>query len=412
MVTTDNSHVADAVAEAGHRPIVLRPQPTGRRMVVFHKDVPQADIAQMLQEATQREAVMESAVGSATAAVRMTGATDAPLVLRRFPIAVIGGGFEHSANAAGILSMRDEVVDTRPEFWMFANQGPPWGDSAATTWGVEATGAAASQYDGSGIRLAVLDTGIDLGHPDFAGRNIVTASFVSNETVDDGRGHGTHCAGTAAGSYPGGGNIPRYGIAGGADLFVGKVLSNGGSGREVDIIAGIEWALDHGCQVISMSLGRPTFPGEPYDQTYEDIASQALAEGCLIVAAAGNESDRRFGYVAPVGAPANAPSIMAVAAVGSDGGIADFSCGGVGTGAVDICAPGVAILSSVPRPQLYRKLPGTSMACPHVAGIAALVAQSDAGFRGQALWDELVRTARPLTGLGSSDIGAGLVTAP
>lgn len=394
------------------QPLVLPPQPTGRRIIMFGRGVAHSDMAKMLKEATGGEAVSISDTGSVSAALRMAGAIDAPLLLRRFPIAVIGGGTQRAASAAVSLSARDEVVDTRPEFWMFAGNAPPWGDRAESTWGVDATGAFGSAYDGSGIKIAILDTGIDLGHPDFAGRPIVTTSCVPSETVDDVQGHGTHCAGTAASSYRGGGNLPRYGVAPGAHLHVAKVLDNGGNGREMDIVAGIEWAMDHECEVISMSLERPTSPTEGPDPFYETVTQGALAAGCLIVAAAGNQSDRRFNYIAPVSAPASSPAVLAVAAIGSDGGIASFSCGATGTGAVDLCAPGVSIMSSVPGPQLYKKMQGTSMACPHVAGIAALWAQSDPSLRGQALWDALVGSARDVGGLGVRDVGAGLVTAP
>lgn len=191
-----------------------------------------------------------------------------------------------------------------------------------------------------------------------------------------------------------------------------KVLNNRGAGRELDIIAGIEWALDNGCDIISMSLGRATGPQEPFDPLYEDIASQALDAGCLIVAAAGNDSDRRYRYVAPVSSPAYAPSIMAVAAIAADGRVAPYSTGGVGTGRIDVAAPGSGVFSSVPRPQLYRILSGTSMACPHVAGLAALWAESNPALRGQRLWDQLVAAAEPLEGQSTIDIGKGLVKAP
>ncbi|MEA1014781.1 S8 family serine peptidase [Sphingosinicella sp. LY1275] len=235
---------------------------------------------------------------------------------------------------------------------------------------------------------------------------------MSRQPIHDVRGHGTHCAGTAAGAFSGGGNVPRYGVAPNAHLHVGKVLNDSGAGRELDIISGIDWAIQQDCAIVSMSLARPVTPEEDFDPLYEEVAKRALEAGTLVIAAAGNESDRRYGYVAPVSAPANAPSIVAVAAIGADAGIATFSCGATGTGAIDVAAPGVGVFSSVPRPRLYRSLSGTSMACPHVAGIAALWAETDVSLRGQALWDKIVDSAVPVGGLGAQDVGAGLVQAP
>lgn len=158
-----------------------------------------------------------------------------------------------------------------------------------------------------------------------------------------------------------------------------------------------------------MSLGRATAPGESYSADYERAGATALANGCLVVAAAGNESARRYNHIAPVGAPANSPSILAVAAVDSNLRIADFSCGGINPdGHVDIAGPGVDVFSSVPLPRRYARYPGTSMATPHVAGTAAIIAAEDPRFRGVELWRELVRRARQL-GLPARDVGAGLV---
>jgi subtilisin family serine protease len=194
---------------------------------------------------------------------------------------------------------------------------------------------------------------------------------------------------------------------------VGKVLNNRGSGRERDILTGMMWAIEQGCDVISMSLGGAVQIGEAYNPEYEELALLALDRGSLIVAAAGNESTRANGYVAPVGSPANCPSIMAVAAVDQSLSVAEFSSGGINSngGEVDIAGPGVGVFSSVPEPQRYDIFSGTSMACPHVAGVAALRAQGDTTLRGQALWDELVSTASALDG-SQQDVGAGLVTAP
>ena len=398
--------------EAAHEPLIIPPQPTGRRIITFQPGVARTDIVKMVGKATAREPVTVNSAGSMFAALQQVGATDAPLVLERFGLAVVGGGVESANNAASMLANFDEVADSRPEFWLFALAGPPWSDDSQATWGIHAVDPRGTALSGDGIKLAILDTGIDLGHPDFIGRPIIARSFVPNETVNDVQGHGTHCAGTAASAYLGGGNIPRYGVAHGVHLHVGKVLNNSGSGRELDIIAGIEWAIAEGCEVISMSLGRATHPTEAPDPIYERVGEAALEAGSLVLCASGNESDRRYNYIAPVGSPANAEAMLAVAAIGADGGVATFSCGGVGRGKVDVCAPGVAVFSSRPRPELYRKLSGTSMACPHAAGIAALWAESNASLRGRKLWKALTNAAIPVGGLSERDVGAGLVQAP
>ena len=284
-------------------------------------------------------------------------------------------------------------------------------DQSKLTWGLQLTNASASRFTGKGIKVAVLDTGLDLGHPDFAGRKITSQSFIAKETVQDGHGHGTHCIGTACGSLKPK-RLPRYGVAYEAEIFAGKVLSNRGSGADGGILAGIDWAITNGCVVISMSLGASVGPGEGFSQIYENVAKRALSVGSLIVAAAGNESERP-GLIAPVGHPANCPSILAVAAIDKKLRIASFSCGGINPdgGGVDIAGPGVDVRSSVPRNRLYREMSGTSMATPHVAGIAALFAQSDPLLRGFALWSALIARARRLN-LPSRDVGMGLVQAP
>ena len=284
-------------------------------------------------------------------------------------------------------------------------------DESKLTWGLQLTNAGASRFTGKGIKVAVLDTGLDLGHPDFAGRKITSQSFIRGETVQDGNGHGTHCIGTSCGSLKPK-RLPRYGVAYEAEIFAGKVLSNRGSGADGGILAGIDWAISNGCVVISMSLGAAVEPGESFSQIYESVAKRALSGGSLIVAAAGNESERPS-LIAPVGHPANCPSILAVAAIDKKLRIASFSCGGINSngGGVDIAGPGVDIRSSVPRNKLYRELSGTSMATPHVAGIAALYAQSDSTLRGFALWSALIAHAQRLN-LPSRDVGMGLVQAP
>jgi subtilisin family serine protease len=284
-------------------------------------------------------------------------------------------------------------------------------DESVTTWGLQATNVVQSNYSGRSIKVAVLDTGIDLKHPDLIGRSVTTKSFIEGEDVQDGNGHGTHCIGTACGTNKPT-RLPSYGIAYNCEIYAGKVLSNEGSGSDTGILQGIEWAIANGCHVISMSLGAPARVGEPFSPVYEEVAKRALRRGTLIVAAAGNESRRDTGIIKPVARPANCPSIMAVAALDSALQIARFSNRGINPngGQVDIAGPGVAVYSSWPMPTQYRSISGTSMATPHVAGIAALHAEAT-GLRGLELWSVLTRTARRLP-LPSEDVGTGLVQAP
>jgi subtilisin len=279
------------------------------------------------------------------------------------------------------------------------------------TWGLQAIGVPASRFSGRGVRVAVLDTGFDAGHPDFTGRAVTMQSFIEGEDAQDGHGHGTHCIGTSMGpDRPN--TLPRYGIAFGAEIFAGKVLSNAGSGADAGILAGIQWAITNGCAVVSMSLGAAVMPGATFSRVFETAARRALRAGTLIIAAAGNESERP-GLIAPVGHPANCPSIMAVGALDSRFQVAPSSCGGLSPqgGQVDVAGPGVAVRSSWPRPLLFRTISGTSMATPHVAGVAALYAEADPEARGRALMSILVQSARRLE-LPGRDVGAGLVQAP
>jgi subtilisin len=289
-------------------------------------------------------------------------------------------------------------------------------DDAVSTWGLKATRAVGSRFDGRGIRVAVLDTGMDFNHPDFLGRLSPdhARSFISGEQAQDGHGHGTHCIGTSCGPQrPGVG--PRYGIAFRAEIFVGKVLSNAGSGPDTSILGGIDWAITNRCQIISMSLGSPVNSGESFSPIYENVAQRALRAGSLIIAAAGNESRGPNGVrlepPLPVGRPANCPSIMAVAALDNNLRIASFSNGGINPngGGVDIAGPGVNILSSAPMPTRTRFLSGTSMATPHVAGLAALWTQAR-DLSGAALAQALISSARRLS-LQSRDVGSGLAQA-
>ncbi|MBD2598012.1 S8 family serine peptidase [Nostoc spongiaeforme FACHB-130] len=315
----------------------------------------------------------------------------------------------------------DHLVPTNGVQQMLPSPGIQVIDETMATWGLQITKVVNSKYSGRGIKVAVLDTGLDLTHPDFASRRIFSKSFIANQEVQDRYGHGTHCIGTACGplSPP---ILPRYGIGYETEIFVGKVLSNQGRGTDSEILAGIEWAIANRCQIISMSLGARVSVGQPHSGLFEVVADRVLRNGTLIIAAAGNESRRDLGIVEPVGHPANCPSIMAVGAIASQLQVAWFSNGGLNPngGQVDIVAPGaepgtpggsrVDVYSSYLMPTRYRRLAGTSMATPHVAGIAALYAEAT-GATGRVLWNRLTQNALRLA-LPSVDVGAGLVQAP
>lgn len=285
-------------------------------------------------------------------------------------------------------------------------------DTAELTWGLQAVEigrAQAAGLTGAGVRIAVLDTGFDLEHPDFLGRAVTAESFIPGEDPADVHGHGTHCVGSACGPWaPPSGR--GFGVASGVEIYSGKVLGADGSGSDASILAGIDWALQNDCQVISMSLGADVREVHP---PYVTAGRRALERGSVLIAAAGNNAGRGAGDPGFVGAPANSPYVMAVAALDAGLQVADFSARSLphDGGEVDIAGPGVDIYSSWPGPEHHRSISGTSMAAPHVSGVAALLSAST-GLRGQPLWDELIRTARPLSGADVEDVGAGLAVIP
>jgi subtilisin family serine protease len=312
-----------------------------------------------------------------------------------------------------------------------------------STWGIKAVGADQSPFAGQDIVVAVLDTGIDPGHPAFAGVNLVRRNF-TNGPDDDVHGHGTHCAGTIFGRDV---NGTRIGVARGVSkAVIGKVLGPDGGGSDV-LLDAIEWAIGEGANIISMSLGID-FPGfvaslqnqqhlpvelatsmalEGYRANvllFERLASliqaRTLTTGkpCIVVAAAGNESRRDVDpdFEIAVSPPAVSEGIVSVAAFGNDDGqgfrIASFS----NTGAV-LGGPGVGVLSAQRGGGLI-PMSGTSMATPHVAGIAALWAdkmKKANQFRSPQFANRLLGSTTLdglLAGFVPRDVGSGMIQAP
>lgn len=263
------------------------------------------------------------------------------------------------------------------------------------TWGLVQCKVPPSSLSGLGIKVAVLDTGFDIGHPDFMGRSFTTETF-AGQTVQDLNGHGTYTIGTACGPKEFSGDTPRYGIAYECQIFAGKVLSNAGSGSTASVLVGMNWAIANGCEVISMSLGSQA----PIQTAYTKAGSSALTKGCLIIAVAGNNSSF-------TGPPANSLTIMSVASLDQTLTPSNFS----NYGKIEIAALGRDVFSSMPSPRLHGIMSGTSMATPHVSGCAALWAQSNPTLRGMNLWQRLQSSAIRLN-FPPSQVGNGLVQAP
>ncbi|MFD0973973.1 S8 family peptidase [Plantactinospora endophytica] len=279
----------------------------------------------------------------------------------------------------------------------------------------------AAGYDGTGVKVAVLDTGIDDNHPDLAGRVLARQNFVSEfESAADVSGHGTHVSSTIAGS--GAASDGRYrGVAPGASLLDGKVCYRTPDGRGVcpdsAVLAGMQWAAESGAKVVNMSLGGTDEPGiDPLEAAVNDLTAEY---GTLFVIAAGN-ADGWSPY--RVASPSTADAALSVSNWTKTGEVNWSSLPGprVGDYGVkpDIAAPGTEIMAArstagIFPPELpggaYFSATGTSMAAPHVAGAAALLAQAHPDWKAAQTKASLMASAQPLTGADVFGQGAGHV---
>lgn len=263
-------------------------------------------------------------------------------------------------------------------------------------WGIDRIDADEIWFEntGEGIKVGILDTGINIDHPDLAANFMGGINFVNpKKTCNDDNGHGTHVAGTVAAISN---EIGVIGVAPKAHLYAVKVLDRSGSGYLSDLIDGLDWCIKNDIKVVNMSLGTTADI-----QSFHEAITNAYNHGITLVAAAGNE------YPGPVNYPAAYSKTIAVSAINESDQMAYFSCTGE---EIDLAAPGVNILSTYKRGG-YKILSGTSMATPHVTGVAALVLKESPGLSPDEVKSTLKRRAEWLNGLTLQQQGAGLVDA-
>ncbi|GAA2048034.1 S8 family serine peptidase [Streptomyces cheonanensis] len=276
-------------------------------------------------------------------------------------------------------------------------------------------------YDGEGVTIAVLDTGVSEEHADLAGGKVTAAeNFSDAADAVDRDGHGTHVASTAAGTGAHAGGT-YTGVAPGADILNGKVLDDYGSGWESDIIDGMTWAVEQGADIISMSLGGSAGPA--IDPMEDAVNQLSAGSDVLFVIAAGNSGP----YAGTIDSPGTADAALTIGAVDKSDQLADFSSVGPRTrdGALkpDVTAPGVDIAAAGapdaaiwsygdPVDDGYVAISGTSMATPHAAGAAALLKQRHPDWTGEQLKAALTGSTTGGEGLTATQQGSGRIDVP
>lgn len=276
-----------------------------------------------------------------------------------------------------------------------------------TPWGVNRIGSRlvnALGNTGKGIKIGVLDTGIDYNHEDLKGNYMGGYNFVGNNsnTMDD-NGHGTHVSGIIAAEDN---DIGVVGVAPQAYLYSAKVLAFDSTGSTSDIVSGLEWSVDNDMRIINMSLGSEDDSisvGRAINNTYN--------AGILIVSAAGN-SGNVIGKGDNIDFPARYNSVISVGATDINDKRASFSSTGP---TLELSAPGDHILSTL-NGNKYGSLSGTSMSCPHVSGVAALIMSAEPGITNVRTRVRMQMTAQNMSkvtgGFSAKDwYGYGLVDA-
>ncbi|MFF3678483.1 S8 family serine peptidase [Streptomyces sp. NPDC002120] len=363
-------------------------------------------------------AVYDGSVNVARSAPPAPRGADRSLVLGSIGAVALAADKEQAAafwaDVTGTDARARSVSGGLKKLWL---DGKVQANLERSTKQVAATAAWAAGYDGKGTRVAVLDTGTDLEHPDLKGRVGASRNFTDSDTDADRQGHGTHTISTVGGSGAESGGA-RKGVAPGAELLSGKVLNDQGYGLDSWIIAGMEWAVESKADVVSMSLGDPSQTA--CDDPLAEAAERLSRQGPLFVIAAGNSGPGNN----TVSSPGCAPSVLTVGAVDRDDTTATFSSRGPAglrhTLKPEIAAPGVGISAAAAGGRgvyAYQSMSGTSMATPHVAGAAAIVKQRHPDWTGQQIKAALVGSANTgvpgdvrETGGGRLDVKAAIDT--
>ncbi|MGB4450126.1 MAG: S8 family peptidase [Tepidanaerobacteraceae bacterium] len=302
----------------------------------------------------------------------------------------ISAGFKSLAADDNIEFIEDDylariqVLASTTETLKIASQNIPWGVrkiEAPDVW---------KRCQGEGIKVGIIDTGIDLTHPDLKGNIKETYSVVDGISADDDNGHGTHVAGIIAALDN---DIGVVGVAPKAEIYSVKAFDKMGRGSVSDIIDALQWCVENKVHVINMSFGIGT-----NSRALKRAIGAAHRHKIIMVAAAGNSGARDS-----VLYPAKYPEVIAVAASDSKDQAADFSSRGP---EVNIIAPGVDVSSTYINEE-YKNLSGTSMACPHVVGACALL-MSISGTKAESVKKAILSTAKDI-GLPEETQGVGLV---
>ncbi|WP_420708270.1 S8 family peptidase [Streptomyces sp. CNS654] len=326
-----------------------------------------------------------------------------------------------------LTSLNAESVTTpttdAPEIWKALTERRAGGDRVTTAAGIDrvwldgvrkasldksvpqigAPAAWKAGFTGKGVKIAVLDTGTDSTHPDLKGQILAEKNFSAAKDTKDRVGHGTHVASIAAGTGAKSGGKLK-GVAPDAKLLSGKVLDDAGYGEDSGILAGMEWAVAQGADIVNLSLGGPDTPEvDPLEAAVDKLSAE---KGVLFAIAAGNEGDG----AGTVGSPGSADAALTVGAVDDEDKLAEFSSRGprIGDGAIkpDVTAPGVDTTAAIPpgsliaqevgeKPAGYATISGTSMATPHVAGAAALLKQQHPDWKFAELKGALTASTKP-----------------